>query len=64
MQLKNLIKATAVPKDPKQNVKATEDFLSKVLAGYVVAAAKEVMRNSDETFTVQEVSERIVDEYV
>ena len=64
MQLKNLIKATAVPKDPKQNVKATEDFLSKVLAGYVVAAAKEVMRNSDETFTVQEISERIVDEYV
>ena len=64
MQLKNLIKATAVPKDPKQNVKATEDFLSKVLEGYVVAAAKEVMRKSDETVTVQEVSERIVDEYV
>ena len=28
----------SVPKDPKQNVKATEDFLYKVLAGYVAAA--------------------------
>ena len=27
MQLRNLIKATAIPKYPKQNFKATEDFL-------------------------------------
>ena len=64
MQLKNLLQATSVPKDPKQNVKATEDFLYKVLAGYVVAAAKEVLRTRDEPITVQEASQIIVDRYV
>ena len=61
MQLRNVIKATAIPKDPKQNFKRPRTFC---LEGYVVAAAKDVMRNSDETVTVQEVSEHIVDEYV
>ena len=33
MQLKKLIKATtSVPKNPKQNLKAIEEFLSEVLA--------------------------------
>lgn len=64
MQLKNLIKATSVPKDPKQNVKATEDFLSKVMVGYVVAAAKDILRTSDGTLTVHEVADKIVDQYV
>ena len=58
-----------------RNIDAAEEFnytRSKILKrprtfcleGYVVAAAKDVMRNSDETVTVQEVSEHIVDEYV
>lgn len=57
-----------------RNIDAAEEFnytRSKILKrprtfcleGYV-AAAKDVMRNSDETVTVQEVSEHIVDEYV
>uniref|UniRef100_A0A1X7VUI6 DUF6589 domain-containing protein n=1 Tax=Amphimedon queenslandica TaxID=400682 RepID=A0A1X7VUI6_AMPQE len=64
MQLKNLLQATSVPKDPKQNVKATEDFLYKVLVGYIVAAAKEVLRTINGPTTVQEVSQIIIDRYV
>ena len=33
-QLKNLINCTYVPKDPQENVQATEDFLEVVLEAH------------------------------
>ena len=43
LQLKHLINRTSYGKDPKHNMKATEDFFETVLSAYIVTAAKEVM---------------------
>lgn len=45
-------------------MKATEDFLSKVLIGYVIAAAKEILRDGDEKFkSVTDLADEIVQRY-
>ena len=59
----NLIKATSVPKDPKDNVKAAEDFFMKVLTAYVIAAANAIMRD-DTTLSIDELAQQITDKYV
>jgi L1 cell adhesion molecule like protein len=64
MHLKNLIKASSVPIDPKKNVKATEDFLSKVLSSYIVVAAKEIMKANPTPLTIDELSQLITERYV
>ena len=47
LQLKHLINRTSYGKEPKHNMKATEDFFETVLSGYIIAAAKEVMATDD-----------------
>ena len=47
LQLKHLINRTSYGKEPKHNMKATEDFLEILLSAYIVAAAKEVMATDD-----------------
>ena len=60
-QFKNLINRTSVPRDPQENVQATEDFLEVVLVAHIVTAAKSVF---EEGMTLAEVCERIVDNFV
>ena len=43
LQLKNLIHRTSYGKQPKHNMKASEDFLEAVLSVHIITAAKEVM---------------------
>ena len=43
LQLRNLLNRSSVPKDPKSNVNATEDFIEVTLIGHVIAAAMEVL---------------------
>ena len=63
--IRNLIKKTALPKDPKKNMKISEDFLSNVLTGYVVVAAKEIIRdNGFIHLDVCVLARKIVDQYV
>ena len=65
MHLKNLVRDTSVPNnDPKNNVKATEDFLSKVLTAYLVVAAKEVKKECVIPLNVEELSELVIERYV
>ena len=61
-QLRNLINRTAVPLEPKANVKAAEDFLQVVLTGYVVVAARAILQTL-QTTTVEEVSKSIVESF-
>ena len=42
-QLKNLLNRTSVKQDPKKAMKATEDFLTVILFGYIITAAKKVI---------------------
>ena len=43
-QLKNLLNRSAVPKDPGNNKKATEDFMEVVLTSFVIVAAKTIIQ--------------------
>ena len=61
--LKNLIKATSVLLDPKDNLKAAEDFFMIVFTAYVIAAAKEVL-NTGTVLSVSELAQQVVDKYV
>lgn len=60
--IKNLLKQSSLPKNPKDNMKAAEDFLLKVLSSYIVAAGKEILR-SRAVDTVQELADEIVSMY-
>ena len=46
-QLRNLINRRNVPKDPKQDVNATEDFLQLVTDAHIVAAAGKELGSQD-----------------
>ena len=50
LQLRNLLNCSSVPKDPKTNVNACEDFIDVVLTGHILAAGMEVlgMRNMED----------------
>ena len=43
LQLCNLLNRSSVPKDPKSNVNATENFIEVTLIGHVIAAAMKVL---------------------
>lgn len=62
-QLKNEINRTNVPTDPKDNLRACEDFLSVVLDAHVVAAAKTILATSTYE-TVSDMAAAIVEQYV
>ena len=44
MQIRNLIKESQLPANPKKNMKIAEDFFLKVLTGYIIVVAKEVLK--------------------
>ena len=50
-----------MPKDPQENVKATEDFLEVVLEAHIVSAAKVVFKDG---MTLGEVCEGVVDNFL
>lgn len=62
-QLRNLLNRSAVPTDPADNMKASEDFLLVVLHGHVVAAAKAILTEFATT-DVLSLSKAIVDRFV
>ena len=64
--IKNLIKKTALPQDPKKNMKVAVDFFLKVLTSYVIVAAKEIIRemNGGTIPDVHTLATEVVDRYV
>ena len=46
--LKQVINQTSYGKNPKNNIKATEDFLETTLYAYIVVAAKQVIKTTGE----------------
>jgi len=46
-QLRNLVNRRNVPKDPKQDVNATEDFLQLVTDAHIVVAASKELGSHD-----------------
>ena len=55
--MKNLIGRTSVPKEPKNDVHACEDFLNVIVDGHVVAASKKI-RQFDRCNEVDDPSEK------
>ena len=45
--------------DPKDNMKIAEDFLLKVLSGYIVVAAREILKEESISL-VGDLAERII----
>lgn len=64
MQIRNLIKESQLPANPKKNMKIAEDFFLKVLTGYIIVAAKEVLKNAQCALGVHDLAQVIVDNYV
>ena len=62
-QIKTLLHRTAVPSDPSDNMKGTEDFLFMVLHAHVIAAAKVILA-SEQVGTPAELAKLIVEKYV
>ena len=58
-QLRKLLNRTAVPSEPKANVKGAEDFLRIVLTGYTIIAARAIL-SASQISDVEELSKRIV----
>ena len=58
-QLRNLLNCTAVPSEPKANVKGAEDFLRIVLTCYTIIAARAILPTS-QISDVEELSKSIV----
>jgi len=64
-QLRNLINRTAIKSDPSKNMKATEDFLTVVLHGYIVAGATKLMEDElSRVFTCRDVAKRLVRKWI
>ena len=63
-QIKHLIHRTAVGKDPKHNMKPTEDFLKVVLCAHVVAAAKQCLKEDDSLGDCVVAASKIVEKFV
>ena len=60
-QLKHTIHRTAVGPDPKNNMKATEDFLHVILCAYVVAAAKQCKEEGEDCLSV---AKKVVNKFI
>jgi len=61
-QLKQVVNRTSFGKEPKHNMKATEDFMETVLCSHILAAAKECTDSS--RMTCNEVAKWIVKTFV
>ena len=59
-QLKNLLHRTSVPKDPKNHMKACEDFLILILHAFVKVAAEDVLKNKPTITDANELAATIV----
>ena len=64
-QLKELINRTSFGKDPKHNMKATEDFLETVLFAHITAAAEELVgRENNSLISFHELCKKVVFDFV
>ena len=63
-QIKHLIHRTAVDKNPKHNMKPTEDFLKVVLCAHVVTAAKQCLSTDPSLNNCEVVARKIVHNFV
>ena len=64
-QLKELVHRTSFGKDPKHNMKNTEDFLETVVFAHITAAANEIIASNDNSLiSCHELSKRIVSQFV
>ena len=60
-QLRNLLNRTAINVDPSKNMKATEDFLTVVLNGYIIAGATKLMEDEpSRVFTCNDIAKSLV----
>ena len=64
LQLKHFINRTSYGKQPKHNMKASEDFLEAVLSAHVVTAAKEIMATKTLPTDCEAVAKAIVQQFV
>ena len=62
-QLKQVVNRTSFGKEPKHNMKATEDFIEVVLYSHILAAAKECSDNSP-NMSCDEIAKQIVERFV
>jgi len=64
-QLRNLINHTAIKSDPSKNMKATEDFLTVELHGYIVAGATKLIEDElSRVFTCRDVAKCLVRKWI
>ena len=64
-QLRNLLHRSAVPLDPGDNMKASEDFLQVVLHAHIVAAAETILAATDNSrISLAELSQAVVKKFV
>ena len=63
LQLKNFLNRSAVPSDPKKNMKSAEDFLELVLVAHILVAGEEELK-SKQYDSVHNLAKAIVDSFV
>ena len=64
-QLKELVNRTSFGKNPKRDMKGTENFFEVVLFAHVIAASKQVMSsNGNETTDVHDIAQKISSKFV
>lgn len=64
-QLRNLIHRTAIKADPSKNMKATEDFVTVVLHGYIIAGATQLLKDEPaKVFTYNEIAKSLVRRWI
>lgn len=64
-QLRNLIHRTAIKADPSKNMKATEDFVTVVLYGYIIAGATQLLKDEPaKVFTYNEIAKSLVRRWI
>ena len=62
--MKELVHRTSFGKEPKNNMKATEDFLDVVLTAHILAAARELQSGSTTLPSCKDLAKQIVSRFV
>ena len=62
--MKELVHRTSFGKEPKNNMKATEDFLDVVLTAHIIAAARELLSVSTAVPNCMDLAKQIISKYV
>ena len=62
--LKQAINRTSYGKNPKNNMKTTEDFLETVLYAHIVAAAKQVIKTTGEVSDCSVLAKGVVEQFI